>query len=403
MPKGVMLIGIMPPRIKAAGEPNPFRYGALAVDEAFADRERELAELVADVRNGQDVVVFAPRRYGKSSLLWRAAGELTRRRVLVAAVDLMTTPSKQKVAEKLAGAIYEQIASPLERAREKALAPFRGLRVQPVVNVDPVDGSLTFSFGIGRRAADIDATLERLLELPAELGSARGRRVALVLDEFQEVVEIDRGLPKLMRAVFQQQPEVAHVYLGSKRHVMERIFSDENEPFWRSAKPIELGRIDPEQFAAFLAERFRAGGKEVEPDVVDDLLAHTGGHPYATQELAYFLWEEVAPGGSAGPNELERALAAVLRSEHAHFSLLWEGAAKSQRLLLEALAREQPGRPFSAEYRHEHGLPAAATMQKAARALTEREIVSGDAGAYRIVEPFLAEWILASIDAGGSR
>ena len=39
---------------------NPFRFGSLALDEAFADRERELAELVADVRNGQDVVIFAP-------------------------------------------------------------------------------------------------------------------------------------------------------------------------------------------------------------------------------------------------------------------------------------------------------------------------------------------------------
>ena len=65
--------------------------------------------------------------------------------------------------------------------------------------------------------------------------------MALVLDEFQEVVEIDQPLPRLLRAVFQQQPEVAHVYLGSRRHVMERIFNDENEPFWRSAKPIELG------------------------------------------------------------------------------------------------------------------------------------------------------------------
>ena len=47
-------------------------------------------------------------------------------------------------------------------------------------------------------------------------------------------MEIDASLPKLMRSAFQEQPEVAHVYLGSKRHMMERIFSDANEPFWRS-------------------------------------------------------------------------------------------------------------------------------------------------------------------------
>ena len=55
---------------------NPFRYGALALDEAFTDRQSEISELKADVRNGQDVVIFAPRRYGKSSLVWRASQEL---------------------------------------------------------------------------------------------------------------------------------------------------------------------------------------------------------------------------------------------------------------------------------------------------------------------------------------
>ena len=376
---------------------NPFRYGGLALDEAFADREREVAELVADVRNGQDVVVFAPRRYGKTSLVWRAAGALARRRVLVAQVDLMTTPTKEKLAEKLAAAIYEHIASRLERAREAALAPFRALRVQPVVTLDPVDGSLSFSFSFGRTPADIDATVERLLELPAELGAARGRRVALVLDEFQEVVAIDPGLPRVMRSIFQLQPEVAHVYLGSKRHVMERIFSDENEPFWRSAKAIELGPIAPEPFVEFIVARFGASGRAVDEAIASALVTRTGGHPYATQELAYFLWEETALGATAGSGDLERALAAVLRSEHAHFSLLWESCAKAQRLLLEALAREQPGRPFTSGYRAAHGLPSVPTMQKAARALLEREVVRRDAGVYEIAEPFLADWIRASI------
>ncbi len=48
----------------------------------------------------------------------------------------------------------------------------------------------------------------------------------MVFDEFQEIVDIDPNLPRFMRAVFQRQPDVAHVYLGSKRHVMERIFND---------------------------------------------------------------------------------------------------------------------------------------------------------------------------------
>jgi uncharacterized protein len=377
-----------------AQQTNPFRFGALALDEAFADREAEVGELAGDIRNGQDVVVFAPRRWGKSSLVWRAARELAADRVLVAQVDLMTTPSKESLAAALAGSIYENIASTLERARERALAPFRGLRIQPTINVNPEDGSFSFSFEVGRADPDIDATLERLLELPAELGGARGRRAALVIDEFQEIVEIDPGLPKLLRAVFQRQPEVAHVYLGSKRHVMERIFNDVNEPFWRSAKTIELGPIPAEPFAVFISERFRATAKGVDEGTLDEAVALTGGHPYATQELCYFLWERTPAKGVATTEHLQEALGAVLRSEHAHFSLLWEGASTGQKL-----ARE-PGRPFTAAYRSRHELPPATNVQKALRALTQRELVAGDGGAYRIVEPFLAEWVRERVVSG---
>lgn len=377
-------------------EPNPFSFGALALDEGFADREAELAELTSDIRNGQDVVVFAPRRFGKSSLVWRAAGTLAGEGVLVAQVDLMTTPSKESLAAALARSIYEQIASTIERVRERALAPFRGLQVQPTINVNPEDGTLAFSFGMAQRPADIDATLERLLELPAELGGARRRRVALVMDEFQEVVSIDPDLPKLLRSVFQRQPEISHVYLGSKQHIMERVFNDANEPFWRSAKSIELGPIPAAPFAEFIAERFQVGGRGVDSAAVAELLAHTGGHPYATQELCYFLWEQTASGGAASGAELERALAAVLRSEHAHFSLLWDSASAVQKQVLRALARE-PGHPFSAEYRRRHDLPAATNVQKALRALTQRELVRGEAGAYQISEPFLAEWLNAHV------
>jgi len=380
---------------------NPFSFGALALDESFADREGEIAELSSDMRNGQDVVVFAPRRLGKSSLVWRAAGALVSKRVFVAQVDLMTTPTKESLAAALAASIFDQIASPLERVREKALAPFRGLRVQPTITVDPEDGSFSFSFGVARGPAEIDATLERLLELPGELGAARKRRTALVVDEFQEIVEIDPALPKLLRSVFQRQPEVSHVYLGSKRHVMERIFSDANEPFWRSAKSIELGPIPSEPFVAFVVERFRVSGKSIEPHTAEELVAGTGGHPYATQELAYFLWEQTLSGEEATPERLSRALAAVLRSEHAHFSLLWEEISSVQKLVLRALARES-GRPFTAEYRRRHDLPAATNMQKALRALEKREVVAGSDGAYRIVEPFLAEWLRANVD-GASR
>lgn len=370
---------------------NPFRFGALALDEAFADREHELADLQSDALSGQDVVILAPRRFGKSSLIWRASQKLIRKRALVAHVDLMTTPTLERFAEKLAQSIHEDLASPLFRAKER-LRVFQGLRVNPSVTVNPEDGSLSFSFSAGASPADLVATAERLLELPGQIAGERQRKVVLVLDEFQEVLDIHPALPRLMRSIFQRQPEVAHLYLGSRRHTMERIFNDENEPFWRSAKRVELGVIPPEHFAPFIARRFEETGVHIAQETTALILEITRGHPYATQELCYFLWQRVPAGGTATEEETLGALADVLRSEDSHFTVLWDRATAHQRVLLRALAREK-GHPLTSAYRQRHSLPSTASVQRALGSLEQAELITRDAGRAWISEPFLAEWL----------
>ncbi|HEY3763766.1 MAG TPA: ATP-binding protein [Gaiellales bacterium] len=375
---------------------NPFTFGALALDEAFADREAEVAELVSDIRNGQDVLVYAPRRYGKSSLVLRAMQEAIRGRTLIAYLDLMKTPTKERFAGALAKTIYDDIASPVDHALERAADLFRGLRIRPTMEVDPDDATLRFTFQPSRRHTDIDDTIERLLELLGELAADRKRRVAIVFDEFQEIVALDRRFPNLMRAVFQAQPEVAHVYLGSRRHVLDRIFDDRNEPFWRSAKRIEIGAIPPAAFAGFLRARFAASGKSIDPDALERLLATSGGHPYGTQEIAYFVWELCPAGGVATAALVEVALERVLRTERNHFASLWDDAPPPQRLLMMALAAEPTRSLYAERYRDRHELPSASGLQRALDGLTRKEIAGRNHdGEHAIVEPFLADWVNA--------
>jgi uncharacterized protein len=373
---------------------NPFTFGDLALDEAFTDREDELHELASDMLNGQNVLVYAPRRYGKSSLVLRAAQEAIRRKALVAYCDLMKTPTKERFAAALAKTIYADIASPVDHAFERAAELFRSLRVVPTMEVDPSDGSLRFTFQGGRRKAAIDETIERLLELLGDLAADRKRRVVMIFDEFQEVLSLDRSFPNLMRAVFQAQPEVSHVYLGSKRHLLDRIFDDRNEPFWRSAKQLELGMIAPAKFATFISDRFVASGKAVDDDALERLLGASGGHPYGTQELAYFTWELVAAGATASLETVDEALARVLRSERNHFAQLWDDAPHPQRLLVLALADEPTRSVYAAEYHSRHELPPNPTLQTALAGLMKKEIVGrGDGAEYSVIEPFFGEWV----------
>jgi uncharacterized protein len=371
---------------------NPFRFGNFVIDE-FADRETELAEVVADMRNGQDLVIFAPRRLGKSSLVLKAAASMRRKQSLVAYLNVMTASNKTRFAERLAAAIYTDVAAPKAKLKDKALALFQGLRIAPTMTVDPGSGGIGFSFGIGHEEGDLDRTIEMLLELPARIAAERDQRVVLVFDEFQEIVDIDPNFPKLLRSVFQAQPEVCHVYLGSKRHVMQDLFNDANEPFWRSAKQMEIGLIPPDLFSPFIVRRFADTNKVLGEGICEQVLDVTRGHPYATQELCYSLWEQTPFDGSADEALLDRAIELVLQSEHAHFSLVWDGLAAGQRALLEALARE-PGRPLAGEYRARHRLAGPSSVQTALRVLVDRELVERESGGgYRVMEPFLVEWL----------
>lgn len=372
---------------------NPFTFGNLALDDAFIDREAELEALLGDLRSGQDVLLVAPRRYGKSSLALRAVQAALEEDILVASCDLMRTPTKERFAAALAKTIHDDLTSSVDEARDRAAGLFRGLRIRPTIELDPDDGDLSFSFRASRAGADLDATIERLLELPGRIAAERNRRVAIVFDEFQEVVSLDPKLPNLMRSVFQGQPHVAHVYLDSKRHAMQSIFNDRNEPFWRSARQMQLGRLPEDALAGLIRDRFRATERDADDEAVWRILAITDGHPYATQELAFFTWGHVPQGHAAHASDVEAGLIDVQNAEHNNLSRLWDGCTRNERVVLLAL-REGPLSLFSEEVRERTGLPAATFVQRAVKALVRDDTVEQlPDKRYQLAEPFLAEWL----------
>src|ERR1044072_1683320 len=109
---------------------NPFTFGELVQDEAFTDRRDELAQLTRDLENGQNVVLVAPRRVGKSSLVQTALRPASARAMPVVEVDRMTTPTKERFAAKLAKSIHDDVASRVDRAK-RGVGGFRPLRARP--------------------------------------------------------------------------------------------------------------------------------------------------------------------------------------------------------------------------------------------------------------------------------
>jgi hypothetical protein len=372
---------------------NPFRFGSVVRGDSFTDREREAAELRRDLDAGQDVVLLAPRRFGKTSLAEQVIASARADGHRIGYVDLDRVASKEQLADALAATAYAEIDTGPGGLAERARAFAERLRIRPRVQLEP-DG-VSFSFEPAVASTDIDETVDELLGLAGSVQTQRGEPVAWVFDEFQEITRLDAHYPRRWRAVFQRQPDVAHVYLGSKRHVLARLFTEENEPFYRAAKVGELGPIPVEEFAAFLRERFAAGGKTIGDRAVEALLELTNGAPYTTQALAYFVWDETPPRGTADLAVFERGLERTLDAETSHYSTLWETLTTHQRTLLQALAAESPARPLQDAFRRRHRLGSTSRVQRAADALIGRELLRSEGrGVLAIADPLLARWLV---------
>ena len=51
----------------------PFIFGKIATEKNFTDREKETAELVQNFTSLNNTIIISPRRWGKSSLVNKAA------------------------------------------------------------------------------------------------------------------------------------------------------------------------------------------------------------------------------------------------------------------------------------------------------------------------------------------
>src|SRR5437868_9478020 len=268
---------------------NPFRFGDVATGEHFTDRTREITELVRDLRSGQSVLLISPRRYGKTSLITAVLARIRNQHVLVAYVDLLRTTTKERFANQLAAALYAGLTPAVEQVVHRAGELFQSLPLRPKITLNQ-DGTPSFEFTAAPGSTDIDQTIDRLLELPQHVATRRKRQAVLVLDEFQEIMTLDPELPARMRATFQFQADVAHVFLGSRQHLLRQVFTESNSPLYNSAKVFPLGPILPDAFSRFIVERFASTQIDIDNDAVARLLDITRGHPHDTQKLAYFTW-----------------------------------------------------------------------------------------------------------------
>lgn len=368
---------------------NPFYLQEVPVDAPFCNRKKELKELQSYAEGKANVVLFSPRRYGKTSLVRRIQKNLSNKGAVTLFADFFGIAAVDDVASRLAKAVFAitHKKDPLWKAAARAMKSFR-----PVLKPDP-SGGVSLSVepsGAGRSGLGL---LEETMDSLREFVHTTKSLVHVALDEFQEIVTLKEALrvEGILRTEIQQQ-QASYFFIGSRRRILLGIFNDRQRPFFQSAINYPLKRLPPKELAEFIAEQFEKSRRKCTVAMGKKLVSLTGFHPYYSEKLAFFVYEL---SKTVTEESLNLAMERLILSEKPVFEAILQGLSPHQRLLLRALATEATPKLLASAYIHKHGLGSVGGVQHSSKQLEELDLIEKDeeTGRWRPVDPILAIWL----------
>ncbi|MCL5674981.1 MAG: ATP-binding protein [Candidatus Omnitrophica bacterium] len=371
---------------------NPFIIG-IAKDKDFCNRGKELKELKKYAINGQNVVFYSPRRYGKSSLIQKLLKQLKTENFLTVYIDLFSISSREDFISKLADGIMKGIGAGTNPRSFKDKLKNIFTHFIPSLEITPEGINISVKFD---KNTKLELLLEDVLKGMYNFISKKNLRACIALDEFQEIVQLkeSKEIEATLRSYIQLYKNVSFLFVGSRRQILQDIFTDKNRPFYKSAFLYQIEKISQADFTQYIITKFKNTGKECSIDIAEKIWIQTDGYPYYVQKLSYLLWDLTEK--TCNDNLLKQAYKKLIEIETTDFEGIWNGLTLGQKNLLKCFAQEPTSTPFSKDYMRKYNLSAGG-IQKAMTILISKDLIEKTKdGIYKLVDPIMAKWLCMS-------
>lgn len=368
---------------------NPFSYGTVVKEPYFFDRKEEKERIVSILAGGNNLVLYAPRRYGKTSLVMKVIDTLNSLGFTCSYFDFMTVYSRESFIEVFSKAIFSQ-QSNTKKTIETIARFVKGIR--PKLTFDQ-NGVPEFSIDFLENNIS-DKTLDAVFDLPEKLSDEK-KRYIIVMDEFQDIDKLNgENFERLLRSKIQHHSNVNYLFLGSRTHILHDMFNNKNRAFYNSAFAMNLRALPKNETINFLIERFSLSNIKLEEDTAFYLINQSGNVPYYIQFLASEVWQYCINQKQIIDKEtIGLCSNKIIDLKSDYYFELFDRQTAYQKKLLKALAVSRQN-VFSAEYANNFRLSAVSTTQKALSGLINSGIIEKNENDYLFDDPFFKQFIL---------
>lgn len=367
---------------------NPFNYISIAEGDSFYDRKEETKRIVDTLQGGNNVVLFAPRRYGKTSLVFRAMSQLEQSGISCVYFDLMPVYSLESFAELYLQALYRK-----QTSFERFIQMVSALKnIRPKMTFDDFGKP---QFGIEFAETKVSpATIAQILELPEKMAK-EGKRIVVVMDEFQEIRKLHKfGLEALMRSKIQLQHHANYLFLGSKTHIIQDMFLEKNRPFYNSASTLPISTLPERETIDFITSRFASSNIRISEDLCRYIIARVENIPYYIQLLCAEVWQYMMPElHEVSSDIIDKCFIRAVDLKSDYYFERTNRLSALQKRLLDALTRSGDN-IYSAEFIKRNQLVGASSLQKAVAVLLDEGIIDKKGSTYSICNPFYKYYLI---------
>ncbi len=375
---------------------NPFFFGKSVIRPAFINRDKEIKEISSQLSRGQSIILFSPRRYGKTSLIKIVLDKIKKNNIITFYFDLYRIVTIEKFSEYFCEIIISNLKSKGHKLFEQVrniLPSFSPKLVYSEPNTP------TIELDISTLKKDKSKSLRELFDAVEIFSKKRQKKACIVFDEFQEILNIDGGeeLEKEMRSAFQHHQNVSYVFMGSKSHLMNELFNVKNRPFYHFGLHYELTVIESHIWEKFIYEIFNKGNYKIKKSHCKMLTSITKGHPFYTQMLCSELWNLNHNSKNITDKKILIALDRVIDREEYGFVQLWDQLDTKSRRILSAIAIEGHSELFSAHFLEKYNLKSHSSIQRTVKKLLQMDIIIKIKSGFDIIDPIYSAWIKKNI------
>lgn len=367
----------------------PFIFGKIATEKNFTDRELETANLVQNFTSLINTIIISPRRWGKSSLVNKAAKLAMEQdnKLRIYHIDLFNVRNEEHFYSLLAQKVISATSTKWEEAVESAKSFFSHLVPKISIGSDPTNEvSIDFDWETVKQNPD------EVLDLAEKIATKKGLKIVICIDEFQNIAEFtdpDYSQKKL-RSHWQQHQSVAYCLYGSKRHMMMEVFTNSSKPFYKFGNLMFLNKIDTSYLVEFFNSRFADTGKSINEDAANLIVWIVDNHPYYAQQLAQQSW--LRTKNVCTTDIVREAHSALVEQLSLLFVTITETLTTQQLNYLKVLIAGEKA-ISSTDVMHRYKISSTTSIARSKAALIKNNILDNKAGEISFQDPIYAYWL----------